>query len=97
MQKILFEKLIVRSTNQEIAHHLWSPKVHCSFHRSTPLVLILNQMNPVHTLSPPVLILFSHLHPNVLCISHLSHTCCISAHPIFLDLITIISGEYCEL
>jgi hypothetical protein len=40
------------SASQEIPRLLWNPKVHCYVHKNPSLVLLLNQMNPVHTLPP---------------------------------------------
>ena len=38
------------STSHRIPFILWNPRVHYCFHNSMPLVHILNQINPVHTL-----------------------------------------------
>jgi hypothetical protein len=40
------------SASQEIPRLLWIPDVHCRVHNSPPLVPILAQMRPVHTLPP---------------------------------------------
>jgi len=40
------------SANYIIPCLLWNPKLHYPVHNSLSLVLILNQLHPVHTLSP---------------------------------------------
>jgi hypothetical protein len=56
---------------QEFPKNLWNLKVHCSVHKSLPLVTIMHQINPVYTTQS----CFSNIHFNI---PHLcaSHVCC---------------------
>jgi hypothetical protein len=67
--RVLLEKLIVRSARQEIPRLLQNPTVYYCVHNSPPLVLIPNQINPIHTPNPISLIsilIFSHLSIRIL-------------------------------
>jgi hypothetical protein len=54
---------------QEIRNILWKLKAHYLVQMSLPLILILSQMNPVHSLTSYFfalhLTLFSHLYPGL--------------------------------
>jgi hypothetical protein len=57
------------AATQELVNVLWNPKVHCRVHKSPPLVLILNRLSQVLTISFSLsvslrssLILSTHLH-----------------------------------
>jgi hypothetical protein len=49
------------SASQEIPHTVWNPKVHHRVHKSPPLVSILSQISPVHSL-----FYFLNIHFNII-------------------------------
>jgi len=72
MEQSIPEKLINNhSASQEILRLLWNPKVHYRVPKSPPLVPIVNQVNPFHTLYTS----FFNNHSNILPSTSRSVTC----------------------
>jgi hypothetical protein len=61
MERSLSSEANSHSASREIPHLLWKWMVHYRVDKNPPLVPILSQMNPVHTLPP----YFPTIHPNV--------------------------------
>jgi hypothetical protein len=75
------------AATQEISSILWNPKVHHCVHKSLPLVPILSQIDPVHTIpSCPSKICFNIVHLPTSCSSYWS-----------LSLRSFIQGICCRL
>jgi hypothetical protein len=78
IKQILSSKTNSHLTNQETPHIFWNYKVHYSVHKSSPLVSILGQINPVHTVASYSLIslfLLTFSHKNSVRIFHISIAC----------------------
>jgi hypothetical protein len=53
----IIQKLIVAELINKFSANLWNPKTRYRVHKSSPFVLVLNQLNPIHFLP------FSSLNP----------------------------------